>query len=1821
MTRLNQLDLHANSIATFPFTITDTFKTLASLSLAKNGLRDLGAATGTFSTKPTRLQTLDLSFNQLQYSDIDSSWLKQASNLNQLILARNSLSLIPDTIKSLSNLVYLDLSVNADIQIVKRGDIISKSLQYLYLQQCGISSIDYEGFVGLFNLLELNVEQNYLTTPRAIWFQDLLNIQLVQWDKNPWTCDCHSIGFREFLSVGKLRTRAILGDTVQCYTPSNYTGIFIDEIPIHDLAQFGTCDWTAPTAIPTRPPNGLCPKSCSCSNDNTVVDCSRQGLTEVPFPMPLNAEQIIMSRNQISTFDTTVFNALPYLQTLYIDNNLFTSIPKNALPSTVTFLDAHNNMINQSDFTSSFPQYLEKLDLSYNAMSSAVTLPNLARIVNLNMNYNYIPLILVSGLPSGATLGVLRTVSLKSNLLTEIPTWFSPTREIFQRSTSLDISFNNIVQLSGTPTLGIGSIDLSSNKIISITPGYFDKYITALSLNYNKLQTLQQGQFGKATKLATLYLSGNGLKALPDISSTPVSTIDLSKNAFSSVPMDQLYQYLFNLDISSNALTTLSTSSSSNTTSLILLNLSNNPLKTLDNNWVASCTSLAVLQCQNCSLTAYPDDVKSILGLGYLDLSYNSIVAIDTIGELGALGSLILNNNNLDSYQVSKTAFDSLTILTTLALDNNKLTTPYARWFKSLKKLQQFSWNNNPWNCDCEAVPFAQLLESELVNYRFKIIISQTVMCTTPADFANEYIDDVGVYRINDELSCVFTTPAGFTTPTPEKCPLPCGCYKNPATGFFVVDCANLGLDFVPELPKQTNVLLFQNNNLTILPTWNDVRNGNLNQVNFQNNRIRSVPAKTFNLPHLVSVNLSQNKIRSFSFAAWSPSLQTLDLSSNDIRRLGDGQGFNGLYSLTVLRLGYNKLSAFGNAGTRGIYALKTLDLSWNRFTEFPALSKYLTGLQSIYLDGNEIPRLAFSSTIVLPQLTYLSCQQCVVLEMTTFFLEAFPGLQTFILAQNQLKTLAAFPVMTNLTTFNVNFNNLVNITDNAFQNTTLTNFYATNNQLSTWPNALSQIFGQLVNVDLSFNELTSLGSGVTVIGQNFRELTLKENKLTTTDFTDSWLTGYYLPRLTNLDVSSNSLNAIPGDFNGLKYLTELQMNRNDGIQVINKGDISGLSQLRSLSLQGCSVTKMDPMAFNSMYELAAINLENNFLTTPDPRWFRSLSNLNSLQWEKNPWDCDCHAIPFKEVLLTPGSPIPQSLRTAVSDTIVCQSPQAYLGGFLDDVPLYYLTEYGNCTTPTAIPTRAPAPANDCPLECQCEAKNRYVDCSARKLTSVPKMPKEAVYIYLNDNQITSFEASDFSSLVNLTQVFFYDNFLSAIPDGAFGSKVILLDFHNNKIATNDLTNVLPAYVQNVDISNNAIVGSVTLPNIGRLTELYLSSNSITSLSVNGATNIQDLTVLDLSYNQLTSVPTVMNPPACKQASNLNLAGNQITNAKLTTINAKIRVINLASNALTSVIANTFNSSCLVDLNLNSNQISNINNNAFQNAGRLSILSLNTNKLAILGAIAYGAIEDLDISNNAFVTPPVNSLPSSIIALNMAGNQLTSLGGNPVGLNVSRLLTVDFSSNPSLKSLDNAWLPLAINLKKLFCVNCGLTSYGEDVQTLRTLQEINLNRNAIQSIDTFGYLPSLQVVYLQYNQIKSIQKSAFDDNFSLKTLALDNNNLTTPYARWFKTPRSISSLSWNNNPWVCDCNAWEFAQLEEAEFVNPLFQRTLQNTVLCTAPQQFAGAYLCEVGVHQIFDTLNCVVPTAPSGVTTRAPSTCPGSCTKRFRNSGIIKI
>merc|ERR1711941_218634 len=99
------------------------------------------------------------------------------------------------------------------------------------------------------------------------------------------------------------------------------------------------------------------------------------------------------------------------------------------------------------------------------------------------------------------------------------------------------------------------------------------------------------------------------------------------------------------------------------------------------------------------------------------------------------LESLNLQNNQIAT--IGKDAFDSLTILTTLNLQFNQLTTPLARWFLKIRNLQSLLLNGNPWVCDCKSIPFAQLLEGDHVNPRYKQVLSDTVYCTAPQQFAN----------------------------------------------------------------------------------------------------------------------------------------------------------------------------------------------------------------------------------------------------------------------------------------------------------------------------------------------------------------------------------------------------------------------------------------------------------------------------------------------------------------------------------------------------------------------------------------------------------------------------------------------------------------------------------------------------------------------------------------------------------------------------------------------------------------------------------------------------------------------------------------------------------------------------------------------------------------------------------------------------------------------------------------------------------------------------------------------------------------------------
>ena len=117
-----------------------------------------------------------------------------------------------------------------------------------------------------------------------------------------------------------------------------------------------------------------------------------------------------------------------------------------------------------------------------------------------------------------------------------------------------------------------------------------------------------------------------------------------------------------------------------------------------------------------------------------------------------------------------------------------------------------------------------------------------------------------------------------------------------------------------------------------------------------------------------------------------------------------------------------------------------------------------------------------------------------------------------------------------------------------------------------------------------------------------------------------------------------------------------------------------GLPGLKDLYLGDNQLKSID-FDFGCIKQLRFLDLQYNKIKRLDGHTMQQIDNkfggqkrmqINLIQ---NPWVCDCKSIPFYYDL-TPNSPISQSLRNALSDSIICQPPANLLGKYIDDVAL-----------------------------------------------------------------------------------------------------------------------------------------------------------------------------------------------------------------------------------------------------------------------------------------------------------------------------------------------------------------------------------------------------------------------------------------------------------------------------------------------------------------------------------------------------------------------
>ncbi|XP_062859776.1 chondroadherin [Trichomycterus rosablanca] len=232
---------------------------------------------------------------------------------------------------------------------------------------------------------------------------------------------------------------------------------------------------------------------------------------------------------------------------------------------------------------------------------------------------------------------------------------------------------------------GLISLHLQHCQIREIASQAFKglKNLIYLYLSNNEISTIKPGAFDDLTELTYLHLDGNQISGL-------------SKGMFS--PLINL----FTLQLDNNKIRELQSGIFTGAKDLRWLHMSHNEISSIQPGSLDEVENLAMLTLDQNKLSTYPVQAMSKLRVvEELNLSKNPLrlipdYAFRSFGRY--MEKLHLNDMGLEKF--SNAAFEGVTALKSLHLENNKLKTlPNSLVFTALQNLTLF---NNPWTCNCQ---------------------------------------------------------------------------------------------------------------------------------------------------------------------------------------------------------------------------------------------------------------------------------------------------------------------------------------------------------------------------------------------------------------------------------------------------------------------------------------------------------------------------------------------------------------------------------------------------------------------------------------------------------------------------------------------------------------------------------------------------------------------------------------------------------------------------------------------------------------------------------------------------------------------------------------------------------------------------------------------------------------------------------------------------------------------------------------------------------------------------------------------------------------
>ncbi|ABN67323.2 predicted protein [Scheffersomyces stipitis CBS 6054] len=393
----------------------------------------------------------------------------------------------------------------------------------------------------------------------------------------------------------------------------------------------------------------------------------------------------------------------------------------------------------------------------------------------------------------------------------------------------------------------------------------------------------------------------------------------------------------------------------------------------------------------------------------------------------------------------------------------------------------------------------------------------------------------------------------------------------------------------------------------------------------------------------------------------------------------------------------------------------------------------------------------------------------------------------------------------------------------------------------------------------------------------------------------------------------------------------------------------------------------------------------------------------------------------------------------------------------------------------------------------------RVLDLTANEITSLQglTLPPNLEKLLLSANNITSLDGPNYDEATKLKIL---DASINAIHDLDY-NLVLPSSLTSLKITYNSIPQIHQAQIpQNLNIlglSKNSLthLEDIILP--PSLCELHLNGNSIKTLPENLFISTPNLTILDLSENQIDDLDDLGELP--DSLSELMLDNNEIDHSDL----HNILTTNLTKLSLRSTGLITFSHvqlpKGLKELDISKNEIGEIELVNF--GDELTKLNLSNNILSTFNLDTSvhlpRTIRKLDLSRNKFM----RGLDSIGIP-----SHLTSLHLNDIGLG---LLTNDTISKlpVSLETLflDNTcWTP-KVNSSGTITKYKSIELSLDFRSILPNLTTLSLERNCIGSIDDITYPCGLQWLSYQHNDLGHINFQNIPTN--IKCLQLNNNKI------------------------------------------------------------------------------------------------------------------